>query len=162
MWWAPERRLRILTARPCRRTSKKRMRRLRRRRRSSMRSRRARRRRRSRYHRPRSRRRSRRSRTPTPESRIRLNDAYAKSNDAVRNQLAAFFSTPEGNNPQLTFSVNDSQVLNNIQSCGSSASTESERVAGRNSRVRPRTLRTDAWTRRSGTPRAIFRRSRIL
>ena len=49
-------------------------------------------------------------------------DAYSKSNDAVRNQLAAFFSTPEGNSPQLTFSVNNSQVLNNIQSLRASAS----------------------------------------
>ncbi|MGC9599561.1 MAG: efflux RND transporter periplasmic adaptor subunit [Minisyncoccia bacterium] len=53
-----------------------------------------------------------------------LNDAYAKANDAVRNQLAAFFSTPEGNSPQLTFSINDSQVLNNIQGLRVSASTE--------------------------------------
>ena len=45
-----------------------------------------------------------------------LNDAYAKANDAVRTQLAAFFSTPEESRPQLTFSVSDSQVLNNIQS----------------------------------------------
>ncbi len=53
-----------------------------------------------------------------------LNDSYAKANDAVRNQLAAFFSTPEGINPQLTFSVSDSQVLNNIQSLRVSASAE--------------------------------------
>ena len=43
-----------------------------------------------------------------------LNDAYTKSNDAVRNQLAAFFPTQGTNNPQLTFGVNNSQVLNNI------------------------------------------------
>jgi len=45
-----------------------------------------------------------------------LNDAYAKSNDAVHNQIAAFFPIQGGNNPQLTFSVNNSQVLNNINS----------------------------------------------
>jgi HlyD family secretion protein len=45
-----------------------------------------------------------------------LNDAYAKSNDAVRNQLAAFFPLQGGNNPQLTFGVNNSQVLNDIDS----------------------------------------------
>lgn len=44
-----------------------------------------------------------------------LNDAYAKSNDAVRTQLAAFFSNPEQNNPQLTFSVSNSQVLNDSE-----------------------------------------------
>ncbi len=49
-------------------------------------------------------------------------DAYSKSNDAVRNQLAAFFSTPEGNSPQLTFSMSNSQILNNIQTLRASAS----------------------------------------
>ncbi len=53
-----------------------------------------------------------------------LNDAYAKANDAVRTQLAAFFSDPEGNNPQLTFSVSDSQLLNNIQNLRVSASAD--------------------------------------
>ena len=43
-----------------------------------------------------------------------LNDAYAKANDAVRTQLAAFFSSPESSNPQLTFPVSNSQTLNNI------------------------------------------------
>lgn len=52
-----------------------------------------------------------------------LNDAYEKSNDAVRNQLAAFFSNPEQNNPQLTFSVSDSQVVNFIESMRLAAST---------------------------------------
>lgn len=51
-----------------------------------------------------------------------LTDSYAKANDAVRNQLAAFFSTPEGNNPQLTFNVNDSQLLNNLQGLRGSTS----------------------------------------
>jgi HlyD family secretion protein len=40
--------------------------------------------------------------------------AYAEANDAVRNQLSAFFSQAESNNPQLTFSVTDSQLANNI------------------------------------------------
>ena len=53
-----------------------------------------------------------------------LTDAEAKSNDAVRNQLAAFFSTPEGISPQLTFGVTDSQVLINIQSQREAASTD--------------------------------------
>jgi RND family efflux transporter MFP subunit len=53
-----------------------------------------------------------------------LADAYAKSNDAVRNQLAAFFTTPEENSPQLTFEVNNSQVLNNIQTMRASASID--------------------------------------
>lgn len=42
--------------------------------------------------------------------------ALAKANDAVRNQLAPLFSNPESNNPQLTFVVNNSQILNNAQS----------------------------------------------
>ncbi len=53
-----------------------------------------------------------------------LADAHEKANDAVRNQLAAFFSTPEGNNPQLTFSVSNAQVVNNIQSTRASASVD--------------------------------------
>jgi HlyD family secretion protein len=53
-----------------------------------------------------------------------LTDAYTKANDAVRNQLAAFFFTPEGNNPQLTFSVTDSQLLNNFQSLRPSISAD--------------------------------------
>jgi RND family efflux transporter MFP subunit len=40
--------------------------------------------------------------------------AYASANDAVRNQLAAFFTNAELNNPQLTFAVNDSQISTNI------------------------------------------------
>ena len=43
-----------------------------------------------------------------------LAGAYADANDAIRNQLADFFSQPETTNPQLTFSVSDSQLANNI------------------------------------------------
>jgi HlyD family secretion protein len=43
-----------------------------------------------------------------------LNDAYAKANDAVRNQLASFFSNPETSNPQLTFGVSNSQTVNTL------------------------------------------------
>ena len=39
--------------------------------------------------------------------------AYAKANDAVRNQITPFYSNAETNNPQLTFAISDSQVLNN-------------------------------------------------
>ncbi len=53
-----------------------------------------------------------------------LADAYAKSNDAVRNQLAAFFSNAEMGDPQLTFGVDDSQAALNAQSLRLSASTE--------------------------------------
>lgn len=53
-----------------------------------------------------------------------LTDALAKSNDAVRNQLAPFFTNPETNNPQLTFAVNNSQVLSNVVSDRVNASTE--------------------------------------
>ncbi|MDE2019593.1 MAG: efflux RND transporter periplasmic adaptor subunit [Patescibacteria group bacterium] len=43
-----------------------------------------------------------------------LAGAYADANDAIRNQLADFFSQSETNNPQLTFGVTDSQLANNI------------------------------------------------
>ncbi len=39
-------------------------------------------------------------------------DAYAKANDAVRNQIADFYANPDTNNPQLSFPVSDSQVVN--------------------------------------------------
>jgi len=51
-----------------------------------------------------------------------INDAYAKANDAVRNQLSQFFSSPESYFPLLTFNVTDPQVLNNIQILRVSAS----------------------------------------
>ena len=53
-----------------------------------------------------------------------IDDAYAKANDAARNQLAPFFSLPESYNPRLTFSVNDLQVVNDIQNARATASTE--------------------------------------
>ncbi len=53
-----------------------------------------------------------------------LDDAYAKANDAVRTQLASFFSSPETTNPQLTFTITGSQVLNNIENTRVSASAE--------------------------------------
>ena len=40
--------------------------------------------------------------------------AYASANDAVRNQLSSFFTNAELTNPQLTFAVNDSQILTDI------------------------------------------------
>ena len=43
-----------------------------------------------------------------------LADAYAKSNDAVRNQLTSFFFNPESNNPELVFALTDSQLTTNI------------------------------------------------
>ena len=53
-----------------------------------------------------------------------LLDALAKASDAVRNQLASFFSGAETNNPQLTFSVTNSQTLNNMQTERMQMSTE--------------------------------------
>ncbi len=41
-----------------------------------------------------------------------VSDAYAKANDAVRNQISAFYNSPDSNNPQLSFSVSNSQVAN--------------------------------------------------
>ncbi|MDO8536954.1 MAG: efflux RND transporter periplasmic adaptor subunit [bacterium] len=44
-----------------------------------------------------------------------LNDAYAKADDSVRNQLSAFFTNADAINPQLTFSTNDSQIQTDVQ-----------------------------------------------
>jgi len=43
-----------------------------------------------------------------------ITTAYAGADDAVRNQLNAFFTSPETANPQLTFAINDSQTVNDI------------------------------------------------
>lgn len=53
-----------------------------------------------------------------------LADAYTKSNDAVRNQLVAFFSNAETNAPQLTFNVTDSQAAINTLSLRVVASSD--------------------------------------
>ena len=39
-------------------------------------------------------------------------DAYAKATDAVRNQIGTFYNNPDSTNPQLSFSVSDSQIVN--------------------------------------------------
>jgi HlyD family secretion protein len=50
--------------------------------------------------------------TSTPNA---ATDAYAKANDAVQNQIAAFYINANSSNPQLSFSVSDSQVANDAQ-----------------------------------------------
>ena len=45
-----------------------------------------------------------------------ISGAYANANDAVRNQLNSFFTNAETENPQLTFQVSDSQLVNDITS----------------------------------------------
>ncbi len=45
-----------------------------------------------------------------------LDDAYAKSTDAIQNQITALFTNTDGINPQLTFAVTDSQIQINAQS----------------------------------------------
>jgi HlyD family secretion protein len=45
-----------------------------------------------------------------------LADADAKAVDAVVDQLAPLFNNSQNANPQLTFTISDSQLLNNIQS----------------------------------------------
>jgi RND family efflux transporter MFP subunit len=45
-----------------------------------------------------------------------VTDAYAKASDAVRNQIGTFYNSPDSNNPQLTFSVSDSQIMNDANS----------------------------------------------
>ncbi len=53
-----------------------------------------------------------------------LSDAYAKTNDAVRNQLTALFTNGDGTNPQFTFPVSDSQAQIDAQSGRVAANTE--------------------------------------
>jgi multidrug efflux pump subunit AcrA (membrane-fusion protein) len=40
-------------------------------------------------------------------------NAYAEATDAVRNQIGTFYNNPDSNNPQLAFSVSNSQIVNN-------------------------------------------------
>ncbi len=42
-----------------------------------------------------------------------VTDAYAKANDAVQNQVADFYINANSSNPQLSFTVNDPQVMTN-------------------------------------------------
>jgi len=53
-----------------------------------------------------------------------ISTAYTQTNDAIRTQLQAFFSSPETNSPQLTFSISNSQTLNNVNAARLLASTE--------------------------------------
>lgn len=41
-----------------------------------------------------------------------VTSAFAKANDAVRNQISPFFINAENSNPQLTFIISDNQILN--------------------------------------------------
>lgn len=45
----------------------------------------------------------------------KLQDAYTKSDDAVRNKVDQFFSNPRTANPQIVFFVIDSQLENNLE-----------------------------------------------
>lgn len=53
-----------------------------------------------------------------------LNDAYGKSDDAVRNQTSALYSNADTGMPQLTFSVNNSQIQIDAQSQRAAAGME--------------------------------------
>ena len=53
-----------------------------------------------------------------------ISTAYAQANDAVRTQLQSFFTNSESNAPQLVFSVNNSQTLNDVDAARLGASTE--------------------------------------
>lgn len=44
-----------------------------------------------------------------------LTDAYTKATDAVRTQLSSFFSNPDSNTPQLTFSSSNSQATSDLR-----------------------------------------------
>lgn len=53
-----------------------------------------------------------------------LADAYAKANDAVTSELAPLFANAQGANPQLTFTVNSSQIASDISFERAQAGTE--------------------------------------
>ncbi|MEA2112565.1 MAG: efflux RND transporter periplasmic adaptor subunit [Patescibacteria group bacterium] len=44
-----------------------------------------------------------------------LGDAYTKSDDAIRNKIDPMFTNPRGTNPQITFTINDSQLEADIE-----------------------------------------------
>jgi HlyD family secretion protein len=52
-----------------------------------------------------------------------VSDGFAKSNDAVRNQIASMFTNAESNTPAFNVSISDSQIINNTISGRVSAST---------------------------------------
>jgi len=45
----------------------------------------------------------------------KLNDAYTKSDDAIRNKVDQFFNGPRSPNPQLTFAVSDPELKSDIE-----------------------------------------------
>ncbi len=45
-----------------------------------------------------------------------LNDAFTKSDDAVRNKVDQFMSNPKGSSPQLNFNISNAQLKSNIES----------------------------------------------
>src|SRR3989344_1370631 len=45
----------------------------------------------------------------------KLQDAYTKSDDAIRNKVDQFFNNPRGSNPTLVFFIIDSQLDNDIK-----------------------------------------------
>ena len=45
----------------------------------------------------------------------KMQDAYTKSDDAIRNRVDQFFSNPRSTDPKLVFSVNDFQLDNDIR-----------------------------------------------
>lgn len=53
-----------------------------------------------------------------------LSDAYAKSDDAVRNQVSALFSNADTGTPQLAFAMSDSQIQIDVQAQRASAGIE--------------------------------------
>ena len=44
-----------------------------------------------------------------------IGDAYTKSDDAIRNKIDPMFNNPRGTNPQITFTINDSQLEADIE-----------------------------------------------
>jgi len=46
----------------------------------------------------------------------KIQDAYTKSDDAIKNKIDQFFTNPKTNNPKINFAINDSQLKNELES----------------------------------------------
>lgn len=64
-------------------------------------------------------------------------DAYAKANDAVHNQIGTLYNNPDTNSPQLAFSVNNSQIINDANAERVSVGSELDQWAKENAVLSP-------------------------
>ena len=88
-----------------------------------------------------------------------LNDAYAKTDDAVRNQLSALFINGDGTNPQFTFSISDPQAQIDAQSGRVGAGAE---LNAWKSELAALNLQSSASNLEAATERALSRLEKIL